>query len=380
MLGKRTAPAFVPRQYDVFVGLDVDKTSISLTCVDHEQMIQSVRMPHQATRLLGYVQRHFARQRIAFAYEAGPTGYGLYDALTHAGYTCLVAAPSMIPQAAGQRVKTNRLDSQKLAMSLRGAQLPGIHIPSPVYRHLRHLVQLRDTCVQQSRASQCRIKALLLFEGLPFPGTQWSQTTVAQLETLPCAPAVRFKLSSLVQTLRFAQAQVRETTREVRRFCTEEREILRCIGYLMSIPGIGWATGTQLLARIGDWRQLRHVRQLAAFLGLVAREHSTGETIRRGAITRVGDARLRNKLIQCAWAAIRQDAELRAFYGRIYHRHPAQHASTKAIVAVARKLTTRIYAVLTEQRPYVVRSVRLQTQEENIAPLGETRMPAEPAG
>lgn len=374
MLGNSTAPAFVPRQYDVFVGMDVDKTSISMTCLDHEQRIASLRMPHQAAHLLGYMQRHFAQKRIAFVYEAGPTGYGLYDALTQAGYPCLVAAPSMIPRAPGQRVKTNRLDSQQLALSLRGGQLQGIHVPTPVYRHLRHLTQLRDTGVQQSRASQCRIKALLLFEGIPFPGRQWSQTTLAKLERLPCADAVRFKVSQLVQTLREAQQHVRETTREIRRYCTEQPELKACLGYVLSIPGIGWATGTQLLARLGDWRQLRHGRQLAAFLGLVARERSTGETIRRGPITRVGDARLRNKLIQSAWAAIRQDGELRAFYWRIHQRHPSPQASQKAIVAVARKLTTRIYAVLTEQRPYVVR----RTQEEPLTPLGETRMAAEP--
>lgn len=380
MLGSGRARPFSPRQYDIFIGLDVDKTSIALTCVDHEQMVQSFRLPNQADPLVRYVQRHFPAQQIAFAYEAGPTGFGLYDRLTQAGYPCLVVAPSMIPTAPGQRVKTNRLDATKLAVNLRGGQLTGIHVPSAPYRQLRHLTQLRDTCVQQSRATQCRMKALLLCEGLPFPGPHWSQETLQQLGTLACAEGVRFKLDRLLDTLRFAQAQVKETTREIRRFCQGDAELTRCLGYVMSIPGIGWATGTQLLARIGDWRQLRHVRQLAAFLGLVASERSTGDAIRRGAITRVGDARLRNKLIQCAWAAIRQDTELRAFYGRIYHRHPAAHASQKAIVAVARKLTTRIYAVLTEQRPYVVRSVRLQTQEENIAPLGETRMPAELAG
>lgn len=374
MLGTRRAGTFTPRQFDIFIGLDVDKTSISISCLDHDHMVKSLRIPHQAEPLLGYVQRHFAQQEVAFAYEAGPTGYQLYDRLTAAGYTCLVAAPSMIPTAPGARVKTNRLDAQKLAVSLRGGQLASIHVPSAPYRQLRHLTQLRDTFVQQSRATQCRIKALLLFEGLPFPGSQWSQATIAQLERLSGAEAVRFKLSRLVQTLRFAQQQVRETTREIRRFCQADAELTRCLGYVMSIPGVGWVTASQLLARIGDWRQLRHVRQLAAFLGVVASERSTGERIRRGAITRVGDARLRNKLIQCAWAAIRQDAELRAFYWRIHHRHPPQQASAKAIVAVARKLTTRIYAVLTEQRFYRVRS----TQEERRTPLGETRMPAEP--
>jgi len=330
-------------------------------------------MPYQAEGLLKFVGRQFPQKQIAFVYEAGPTGFGLHDELTHAGYPCLVVSPSMVPQAAGNRIKTNRLDSQKLAESLRGGQLKSIHVPSEPYRQLRHLTQLRDTFVQQSRATQCRIKALLLLEGIAFPGTQWSQVTINKLECLICSEAVHFKLTRLIQTLRFAQAQIKDTTKEILRFCRQEAEINQCLDYLISIPGIGIATSTQLLARIGDWRNLKHVRQLASFLGLVASERSTGDSIRRGRITRAGDSRLRNKLIQAAWAAIRQDSELRAFYYRIHNRHASTQASYKAIVAVARKLTTRIYAVLTQQRVYVVR-----TQEEQTPP-GQTRMAAEPA-
>lgn len=373
MLGSHAARAFIPRHHDIFIGLDVDKASISLTCLDHEQMIKSLRMPYQAAGLLKFVGRQFPQKHIAFVYEAGPTGFGLHDDLTQAGYPCLVVSPSMVPQAAGNRIKTNRLDSQKLAESLRGGQLRSIHVPSQPYRQLRHLTQLRDTFVQQSRSTQCRIKALLLLEGLVFPGTQWSQVTIAKLECLACSEAVHFKLIRLIQTLRFAQAQIKDTTKEILRFCRQDTEIKACLEYLNSIPGIGTATGTQLLARIGDWRNLRHVRQLASFLGLVASESSTGDSIRRGRITRSGDGRLRNKLIQAAWVAIRQDPELRAFYYRIHNRHAIPQASYKAIVAVARKLTTRIYAVLSEQRAYVVR-----TQEEQTPP-GQTRMPAEPA-
>ena len=111
---------------------------------------------------------------------------------------------------------------------------------------------------------------------------------------------------------------------------------------------------THALARLGDWRQIKNVRQIAGFLGLVSSEHSTGDKENRGEITRTGDSRLRNKLIQCAWVAIRKDPELRAFYRRIYERHPKKVAARKAIVAVARKLTTRMYAVLKQQRPFVI--------------------------
>src|SRR6478672_10499111 len=158
-----------PRSYDVFAGLDVDKRSIVATFTDWGQSEKSLRMPYNSEHLLNYVRRHFPNQRVAFVYEAGPTGFGLYDDLVAEGHPCLVVAPSMVPSAPGQRVKTNRLDSKKLSEGLRGGQLHSIHVPSPVYRDLRHLVQLRDTHVRQMTATKCRIKSLLLYQGMAFP-------------------------------------------------------------------------------------------------------------------------------------------------------------------------------------------------------------------
>jgi transposase len=123
----------------------------------------------------------------------------------------------------------------------------------------------------------------------------------------------------------------------------------------MTIPGIGWIVASQLLARIGDWRELKNIRQLAGFLGLVPTENSTGDRTDRGSITRKGDGRLRSKLIQASWSAIRQDGELREFFRSVCRTHPRNVASRVAIVAVARKLSVRISVVLMQQRPYVVR-------------------------
>ncbi len=112
---------------------------------------------------------------------------------------------------------------------------------------------------------------------------------------------------------------------------------------------------SQLVARIGDWRELRNSRQLGGFLGVVPTEHSTGDRTAQGAITHAGDPRLRSKLIQAAWAAIRQDGELRDFYRTVCRRHPWERAARVAIVAVARKLSVRIAVVLMRQRAYEVR-------------------------
>jgi transposase len=376
--------SFVPVDYDVFAGLDVSKKKISVTFSNHQGFIRSLTMPYKAQHLVNHVRKHFPDQKVAFAYEAGPTGYGLYDGLVAQAYPCLIAAPSMIPRAPGQRVKTNRLDSRGLSESLRGGQLKSIHIPSPLYREFRHLAQWRDTMVSEVRAMKQRIKSLLLFEGIDFPpapaGSQWSFIVRDKLRKLPCSKTVRFKLDQLLESLEFCEKQAVKATKEIRQYCKNDPELSQSIKYLMTIPGIGWIVASQLLARIGDWRELKNIRQLAGFLGLVPTENSTGDRTDRGSITHTGDGRLRSKLIQASWSAIRQDGELREFYRSVCRRHPRDIASRVAIVAVARKLSTRISAVLMQQRPYVVRekvhSAPL-TQEET-SPQGTTRRQAEP--
>ena len=370
---------FIPRDYDVFAGLDVDKRSISVTFTDHQGLLKSLRMPYNVEHLVNHVRKHFPNQKVAFAYEAGPTGYGLYDGLVAQDFRCLIASPSMIPKAPGQRVKTNRLDSVGLSENLRGGQLKGIHVPTPLYRELRHLTQLRDTFVSEMVGMKQRIKSLLLMEGMEFPpapaGSQWSFMVKDKLRKLPCFSIVRFKLDQLLDSLEFNEKQVFKTTREIRRFCHNDPELSQCIEYTMSVSGIGWIVASQLLARIGDWRELKNIRQLGGFLGLAPTEHSTGERIDRGSITRTGDEQLRSKVIQASWSAIRQDNELREFFRAVCRKHPREVASRVAIVAVARKLSVRISVVLMKQRPYEVRekvhSAPL-TQEET-SPQGTTR-------
>lgn len=365
---------YCPRDYDVFVGIDVDKKKLVVTILDHSHTHKTLTLPYSAEQLLRTVKSRFGNARAIFAYEAGPTGYGLYDRLTQEGHRCLVVSPAMIPRPSNERVKTNRLDSLKIAENLRGGQLKTIHVPSLPYRHLRYLVQLRDVAVQQVKANKCRVKALLLMEGIAFPAlaadVQWTRAVVSRLKELPCDPPVRFKLDRLLAALDFARSQVLETQREIRRFCEHDNELHRCIDYLKSVPGIGSITASHFLSRVGDWRLLGNVRQVASFVGLVTCENSTGDRIRRGSLTSLGDPRLRNKLVQAAWVAIREDAEMREFYRRVFRKNPRDYAACKAIVAVARKLTTRLHAVLKQQKSYEIHEVvpTPLTEEETIRP------------
>src|SRR5260370_4441746 len=96
---------------------------MSVVFTDHAGWQRALRMAHEVTPLLNYVRKHFAGQRVAFAYEAGPTGFGLHDELVRRAYTCVVVAPSKVPRAPRERVKTNRLDSRKLPWTHWGGKL-----------------------------------------------------------------------------------------------------------------------------------------------------------------------------------------------------------------------------------------------------------------
>ncbi len=365
-----TVSRIIPAHFDIFAGLDVDKKSMATTFTDHGTLFKSLRLPYSSTQLLNYVAKHFPGKRIAFVYEAGPTGFGLHDDLVAQQRTCLVVAPSMVATAPGNRVKTNRLDSKKLSVQLRGGELRGIHVPNRSYRELRHLVQLRDTQTRQLTATKCRIKALLLYEGIEFPepSGRWNARAIDDLRTLPCTSEVRFKLDHLIGTLYFHFNSAAVVQKRIRQFCQNDPELRQSISLLTSLPGVGWITAAHAVARLGDWREIKNVRQIA---GLVSSEHSTGDKENRGPITRSGDSRLRNKLVQCAWVAINKDPELRAFYRSVFLRQPKKVAARKAIVAVARKLTTRMYVVLKQQRPYIIRpdsSIAPLTAEETAGP------------
>jgi transposase len=134
-----------------------------------------------------------------------------------------------------------------------------------------------------------------------------------------------------------------------------DERLKRCVQYLMSCPGIGWRIACYTLARMGDGESVRSSKEAGAFFGLVPTENSTGDRTDRGSITKCGDPRLRSMLIQGAWAAIRKDSELRAFYNRICASHSKKVAARVAIVAVARKLAERMHCVLKEQRNYEAR-------------------------
>jgi len=351
-----TLTAYDPRSYDIYIGIDVDKKSFSFTVTDHNQMNICKTIPANAENLSRYIQNTYAGKRVVCAYEAGCTGYHLHDQLQAQNISCFIVPPAGVPKASTDRVKNNRLDSEKIARLLTTAHVPSIHIPPEAYRELRLLVTSREQYARQSISIKQKIKSLVLFSQLHLQlrsdEQRWSGKYIAALKKLACSPGTQLRLSLLLEDLEYTRNQYVRVVKALRMQMFAQPELQELVKLLMTIPGIGFVIAVTVIARIGNPAEIRNVRQLAAFVGLVPTEYSTGDTVSRGHITHHGNRMLRALLIQAAWIMIRKDARMQQFFNRIRSRNHKTAGSLKAIVAVARKLTMIIFAVLKEQRPY----------------------------
>ena len=151
---------YLPKDYDIFVGIDVGKKSFSFTVKDHNVMNKTKTIPSEPEQLYNYTMKRFPARRVLFAYEAGPTGFHLHDYLFAKKQDCLVVSPLSIPKAPNQKVKNNRIDSRKIVEELKAGKLKPIRVPQDSYRELRHLINLRENYVHNRKVAKQRIKAL----------------------------------------------------------------------------------------------------------------------------------------------------------------------------------------------------------------------------
>ena len=350
--------SYNPKDFNIFIGIDVSKLSFSFTVRDHDSLCRSKRVPSDHMNLVNYIKNNFPDQKVICAYEAGPTGFGLYDTLTAHHVPCLVIAPTTLLKKAVERVKNDRIDSKKLADQLKNGDLKSIHIPQGHFRQLRNLIKSYSHYVDTRRSIKRRIKSLLLLAGLPDGDESllqnWSSIHLQYLKNLDCKDVyLRYKLDLLLEDLTHARHQCFLIIQLMRRLYFQNPDITKHVQNLSSINGIGFITSMCILAKIGDPALLTNQRQLASFIGITPREHSSGQSDYKGSITHIGDSYLRSLLIEASWRAIRQNTLLEKFFNRIKDRNDPKYAKRKAIVAVARKLTLFIYCVLKQQRPFM---------------------------
>ena len=250
-------------------------------------------------KLMARIRGSFGEPRCC--YEASSCGYTLYRTLTEDGVSCAVIAPSSIPRRAGDRVKTDRRDAEKLARYYAAGLLTAIHTPDPSFIATRSLVRRRVALVEDLSRTKQRAVLLLQSRGHVYrAGRNWTQKFWRWLEGLVLDPVDAFTLQSLLSQHRMLEAQIREVEQQIEEEAQKAR-YQRTVQVLQGFRGIGLFTAMQLTCEIGDIRRFAHPKALMAYLGLVPREHSSGHRTRRGSITKAGSTYARKALISAAW-------------------------------------------------------------------------------
>lgn len=290
-----------------YVALDTSKlrNAVAIAEAGRDGEIRYLGEIDNAPAATAKLARRLAKKHAAltFAYEAGPTGYGLYRQIKSLGHDCIVVAPSLIPQKPGDRVKTNRRDALSLARQLRAGDLTAVWVPDPHHEAVRDLTRARGAAVRDQRAKRQQVSALLLRLGLHYPGkTTWGKAHMTWLAGQKLAHLEqRIALEEMLHAVRQAGDRIARLEQAIHA-AVPDWSLAPSATALMALRGIEFIAATTLLAEIGDLTRFRTPRELMAWLGMVPSEHSTGERVRRGAITKTGNRRARSVLVECAWS------------------------------------------------------------------------------
>src|SRR6266850_111041 len=347
----------------MFVGLDVHKETIDVSIAEGERhgeirhygvIASDVEPLDKVVRALRAPNR-----TLHVVYEAGPCGFGIYRHLTKRGE---------------DRVKTDRRDSQMLARLHRAGELRAIYVPDDTDEAMRDLVRAREDAVVVGTQAKYRLKAFLLRQGRRYPGREgWTLPYRRWLTDLSVPTAAQHI------TLQEYRDTIDETERRIERLTEQLRQLAPAwrwapvVAALQALRGVSFITAVALVAELGDLRRFGHPRELMAYLGLVPSEHSSGPSVRRGAITKAGNPHARRLLAEAAWAyqgiprigrqhAYRQEAlpkvvrdiawkaqlRLTTRFRRLVARGKAK---PKVATAIARELTGFIWAIAQEVSP-----------------------------
>lgn len=295
----------MPR-FSTYIGLDVHKNSIVLAAgpADLDQPISKAeRVPNDLARLLKRLAPFGDPRGIKLCYEAGPTGYGLVRALRGRGYACAVVAPSKTPQVSRNKVKTDKRDAKRLAEYLRSGHLTEIRVPTEEEEALRDLIRAREDIKRMETNTKRRILALMLRHGRIWRGTRhhWTKRHRIWLEQQEFERrGTQEAKTAYMEHLHRLEASVAELDKAIEDLVpTMARADL--IRALCALKGVKTYTAATIVAEIGDFGRFPSASKFMSFLGLTPSECSSGDSTRRGAITKAGNGRLRRLLVEAAW-------------------------------------------------------------------------------
>lgn len=287
------------------VGLDVHKESIVAAVLppDSERVSWTTKFENSSGAIRVFVEKLRSRSPLAFVYEAGPCGYQVQRELAAHGQACTVIAPGLIPKRPGDKVKTDRRDADQLAQLFRAGQLTAVRVPTRGEEADRDLVRAREDVLTERLRARHRLTKFLLRQGLAWrEGKGW---TVAHRTWLR---GLRFENQSHMRTFEAYHRSVEEIDARLESLESPVLELgqssawRRTVADLRCLKGVDTLSALTMASEVGDFRRFPTASAFMGFTGLVSREHSSGESVRRYRITKTGNSHLRRILVEAAWA------------------------------------------------------------------------------
>jgi transposase len=291
-----------------FVGLDVHAETIAIAVAEKEGEARFVgTVPNRPESVSRLVKKLGPPSTLKACYEAGPTGYVLYWQLTKLGVHCEVIAPTLVPMRAGDRVKTDRRDAERLARSYRAGELTPVWVPDAAHEALRDLVRAREAAKKDQLRARHRLGKFLLRQGRRPPEKMqaWTQKHVDWIKT-----AVKFDQPAQQATLDDYVSEVEHLAQRIVRLekhldeAVEKvpEQMRQVIEAMQVLRGVAKLTAVTIVAEVGELSRFEKPRQLMGYSGAVSSEHSSGEKTRRGGITKTGNSHLRRVVVEAAWS------------------------------------------------------------------------------
>jgi len=349
-----------------FVGLDVHADTIAVAVAEAGGEVRSLGIiPNRLESVRKMIGKLAPSKTLKCCYEAGPTGYVLYWQLTQLGVACEVIAPSLIPTKAGDRVKTDRRDAEKLARCYRAGELTPVWVPDANHEALRDLVRAREAAKKDQLRHRHRLGKFLLRHGKrPVDaGQAWTQKYLNWIRI-----NVHFEQPALEATLKHYREEVDHIAERIAKLeqAIDEAvkqapaEIRVVIEALQALRGVAQTIAATVVAECGSLSRFTHPTQLMGYSGMVSREHTSGNRVQRGAITKSGNAHLRRVLVEAAWT-YRHRPNVQ---GRVLRRQKSLALSDEA-KRIAWKAQQRLYKRFT--------ALTARGKEHNVAAIAVAR-------
>jgi transposase len=290
-----------------FLGLDVHAETIVVAVAEANGEVRSLgTIANREDSVRKFIKKLGSPEQLRACYEAGPTGFVLYWQLTQLGVECAVVAPSLVPKKPGDHVKTDRRDALKLARSHRNGDLTVVWVPNEASEALRDLVRQREAAKQDQLRARHRLTKLLLRTGQrsPLGLKPWTERYMRWLGQVryaqPAQEVTRLDCMNEVEHMSARVKRLEEAILEVVQLAPQAMQEL--IRGLQALRGIAHISAVTIAAELGNISsRFESARKLMGYSGTFPSEDSSGNRIRRGGITKAGNAHLRRIVVESAW-------------------------------------------------------------------------------